>query len=70
VTTPSYRIEPLFLPASLDAPDATEFLEFSDLCDAVVLETWATWTGQRPATPGWKRGATTTTRSCGSSSCG
>ena len=39
MTTPSYRIEPLFLPASLDAPDATDFLEFSDLSDAVVLET-------------------------------
>ena len=38
MTTPSYRIEPLFLPASLDAPDATDFLEFSDLSDAVVLE--------------------------------
>ncbi|MDP9694159.1 UNVERIFIED_ORG: GNAT superfamily N-acetyltransferase [Arthrobacter globiformis] len=40
MTTPSYRIEPLFLPASLDAPDATDFLEFSDLSDAVVLELW------------------------------
>ena len=40
MTTPSYRIEPLFLPASLDAPDATDFLEFSDLSDALVLETW------------------------------
>ncbi|HEY3574134.1 MAG TPA: GNAT family N-acetyltransferase [Arthrobacter sp.] len=40
MTTPSYRIEPLFLPASLDAPDATDFHEFSDLSDAVVLETW------------------------------
>ncbi|MFE4834251.1 GNAT family N-acetyltransferase [Arthrobacter sp. NPDC056691] len=40
MTTPSYRIEPLFLPSSLDAPDAADFLEFSDLSDAVVLETW------------------------------
>lgn len=40
MTTPSYRIEPLFLPASLDAPDATDFLEFSRLSDDLVLETW------------------------------
>ncbi|WP_395398365.1 GNAT family N-acetyltransferase [Arthrobacter sp. UC242_113] len=40
MTTPSYRIEPLFLPASLDASDATDFLEFSDLSDAVALELW------------------------------
>ncbi|MFE4543745.1 GNAT family N-acetyltransferase [Arthrobacter sp. NPDC056727] len=40
MTTPSYRIEPLFLPASLDAADATEFLEFSRLSDDLVLETW------------------------------
>lgn len=40
MTTPSYRIEPLYLPASLDAADAADFLEFSDLSDAVVLELW------------------------------
>lgn len=38
--TPTYRIEPLVLPASLDSPDAADFLEFSDLSDAMVLETW------------------------------
>ena len=39
-TTPSYRIDSLALPASSDAPDAADFLEFSDLSDALVLETW------------------------------
>jgi GNAT superfamily N-acetyltransferase len=36
----SYRIEPLVLPASLEAPDAADFLEYSELSDALVLETW------------------------------
>ena len=40
MTTPSYRIEPLFLPASLEAPDAAAFLEFSELSDALALELW------------------------------
>lgn len=40
MTTPAYRIEPLVLPASLDSPDAADFLEFSDLSDARVLQTW------------------------------
>lgn len=40
MTTPSFRIEPLVLPASIGASDATDFLEFSDLSDALVLETW------------------------------
>lgn len=35
-----YPIEPLVLPASLEAPDAADFLEYSDLSDALVLETW------------------------------
>ena len=44
MTTPSYLIEQLSLPASLDAadadPDAAEFLEFMELCDELVLQTW------------------------------
>lgn len=44
MTTPSYLIEQLCLPASLDPtaadPDAAEFLEFMDLCDELVLQTW------------------------------
>ena len=43
MTTPSYLIEPLTLPASLDAPDspgAGEFLEFMKLSDELVLQTW------------------------------
>jgi GNAT superfamily N-acetyltransferase len=40
VTTPPYRIEQLVLPASLEAQDAQDFLEFNALSDARVLETW------------------------------
>lgn len=36
----TYRIEALALPESLDAPDAAEFLEVGQLCDALTLETW------------------------------
>ena len=36
----SYRIEPLVLPASLEAAGAADFLEYSELSDALVLETW------------------------------
>ncbi|SDL49464.1 GNAT family N-acetyltransferase [Arthrobacter sp. ok362] len=44
MTTPSYFIEQLSLPASVDAADvdadAAEFLEFMELCDELVLQTW------------------------------
>jgi GNAT superfamily N-acetyltransferase len=42
VTTPPYLIEQLSLPASLDAadPDAAEFLEFMELCDELIVQTW------------------------------
>lgn len=40
MTSPPYFIEPLVLPASLDALDARDFLEFSELTDALVMETW------------------------------
>ncbi|WP_247041873.1 GNAT family N-acetyltransferase [Arthrobacter rhizosphaerae] len=40
MTSPPYLIEPLVLPASLEHPDAEEFLEFNALTDARVLETW------------------------------
>lgn len=40
MTAAPYRIEPLLLPDTLDSPDAGEFLEFSTLSDALVLETW------------------------------
>ncbi|SDK49418.1 hypothetical protein SAMN04487916_101270 [Arthrobacter sp. ov407] len=44
MTTPSYLIEQLSLPASLDGQDvdaeAAEFLEFMGLCDELVLQTW------------------------------
>lgn len=39
MTTPSYLIEQLSLPGSLDA-DAAEFLEFMELCDELELQTW------------------------------
>lgn len=48
MTTPAYRIEPLVLPASVDSPDAADFLEFSDLSDALVLETWGNLDRARP----------------------
>ena len=38
--TPSYLIEQLSLPSGLDAADAAEFLEFMELCDELVLQTW------------------------------
>jgi GNAT superfamily N-acetyltransferase len=40
VTTTSYRIEPLGLPATVDAADAGDFLEYSELTDALIMETW------------------------------
>lgn len=45
MTTPSYLIEELSLPASLDAADTdaadtAEFLEFMELCDELILQTW------------------------------
>lgn len=40
MTASTFRIERLHLPATLGAPDAAEFLEHSDLCDALALETW------------------------------
>ncbi|WP_427129738.1 GNAT family N-acetyltransferase [Pseudarthrobacter sp. S9] len=40
MTTAPYLIEPLVLPAALDAPDAGDFLEFGALCDALVLQIW------------------------------
>ncbi|MDQ0755462.1 GNAT family N-acetyltransferase [Arthrobacter sp. B3I4] len=38
MTNAPYRIEPLNLPANLGDPDAGDFLEHSDLCDALALE--------------------------------
>jgi GNAT superfamily N-acetyltransferase len=37
---PSFQIEPLVLPSSTDSPEAADFLEFSELSDALILETW------------------------------
>lgn len=37
---PSFHIEPLVLPSSTDSPEAADFLEFSELSDALILETW------------------------------
>ena len=37
---PSFRIEPLLLPSSTESPEAKDFLEFSELSDALILETW------------------------------
>jgi GNAT superfamily N-acetyltransferase len=37
---PSDHIEPLVLPPSTDSPEAADFLEFSELSDALILETW------------------------------
>lgn len=49
MTTPTYRIEPLQLPESLDAADAGTFLEFGELCDALVLQTWGNLDRATPA---------------------
>lgn len=38
--TPSFRIESLVLPSTIDSPEAVDFLEFSDLSDALILEMW------------------------------
>ena len=50
MTTAPFRIEPLILPESIDAPDAVDFLAFSQLCDALVLEGWGNL--DRAAPPG------------------
>ena len=53
MTTPSYLIEPARrLPGRSCRsmpPDAADFLEFSDLCDALVLETWGNLDRATPA---------------------
>lgn len=40
MTSTSYRIEQLALPAAVDAADAGDFLEYSELTDALILQTW------------------------------
>ena len=65
-----YLIEPLVLPASLDAPDAGEFLEFGELSDALVLETWGNPDRWRHWQRGFNTGGIAPTPRCGSSSCG
>lgn len=40
MTTAPYLIEPLTLPSDLDSPDAGDFLELGELCDALTLATW------------------------------
>ncbi|MDP9984511.1 GNAT superfamily N-acetyltransferase [Pseudarthrobacter oxydans] len=40
MTAAPYRIERLVIPDALDSPDAGDFLEFSTLSDALVLEVW------------------------------
>lgn len=40
MTAATYRIEPLVLPSALDSADAGDFLDFSDLTDALVMEGW------------------------------
>ena len=40
MTAAPYRIEPLILPSALDSADAGEFLDFSELSDALVMESW------------------------------
>ena len=49
MTAAPYRIERLLIPAALDAPDAGNFLEFSTLSDALVLETWGNLDRATPA---------------------
>jgi GNAT superfamily N-acetyltransferase len=65
VNAATYLIEPLILPESLDAPDAGDFLDFSRLSDALVLEGWGNL--DRAAPPGarlryWKDDAYTRMR--------
>jgi len=65
VTTAPYLIEPLALPAALDSPDAGNFLEFSALSDALVLEVWGTLDRATPAEARlryWRDDAYTRTR--------
>ena len=40
MTAATYRIEPLVLPAALDSADAGDFLDFSELSDTLVMESW------------------------------
>ena len=49
VTAAPYRIERLLLPDALESPDAGNFLEFSRLSDALVLETWGNLDRATPA---------------------
>lgn len=49
MTAAPYRIERLLLPDALESPDAGNFLEFSRLSDALVLETWGNLDRATPA---------------------
>ena len=40
MTAATYHIEPLILPSGLDSADAGDFLDFSELSDALVMEGW------------------------------
>ncbi|MDN4643612.1 GNAT family N-acetyltransferase [Arthrobacter sp. PsM3] len=40
MTAATCRIERLVLPDALDSPDAGDFLEVGELCDALTLQTW------------------------------
>ncbi|WP_226760313.1 hypothetical protein [Arthrobacter sp. SO3] len=40
MTAATCRIERLLLPDALDSPDAGDFLEVGELCDALTLQTW------------------------------
>ncbi|MEQ4518595.1 GNAT family N-acetyltransferase [Pseudarthrobacter sp. B907] len=65
MTAATYRIEPLSLPESLDAPDAAEFLEFGRLCDAITQEIWGSMdraTADRARLRFWQDNVYTRTR--------
>ncbi len=49
VSTVPYAIEALAVPARLDAPDAADFHDYAELCDALELQTWGNLDRSFPA---------------------
>jgi GNAT superfamily N-acetyltransferase len=49
VTTAPYRIAPLVLPATLDSPEAGDFLAAAELCDAVQQDIWGNLDRSEPS---------------------
>ncbi len=49
MTTAPYLIEPLVIPAAVDSPDAADFLELGEMCDAMTLAVWGNLDRATPA---------------------